>query len=182
MAKYIIELDDGREIKNIGIKDMSFLSGKLIVNEESMFKLTPYEEPEQEKPKRWRAEKGENYWCLDSCGEAIKNTDDYWIGDKWRYESGNYFKTKEEAEYYKESLIVYNKLKAYAEPEDAVWDKYIGHWHVGWDANKQDIYIESASIYKHAELYFPTKKAAQAAIKAVGEEKIKRYYLGIKED
>lgn len=46
----------------------------------------------------WRAEKKENYFYIDSCGdlypclEATDRIDDY------RYLTGNYFKTKEEAE------------------------------------------------------------------------------------
>lgn len=181
MAKYIIELNDDREIKGIGIRDMSFLSGKLIVNEESLSKLAPYEEPEPEKLKRWRANKNDGYFVVDTDGYIGKEVECGEACDDWYYLSGNYFRTEEEAEEYKESLIVYNELKAYAEPDDAVWNGIEDHWCVKYDHLAEKINVDNWKVCKFVNLYFKSKEAAQAAIEAVGEERVKRHYLGIKE-
>lgn len=50
-------------------------------------------------PKRWRAKEGEQYWFI--CGwylDVFETTDCYEIFNKRQYDSGNYFKTKNEAQ------------------------------------------------------------------------------------
>ena len=53
------------------------------------------------KPKRWRAEKEETYFFVDTCGQAIRDKEssiiDKGIYDS-RYNIGNYYCTQEEAE------------------------------------------------------------------------------------
>ena len=52
---------------------------------------------EEVKPFRWRAERCESYYTIDSTLVVIESTE---CGDRYdngRYESGNYFKTVEEA-------------------------------------------------------------------------------------
>ena len=53
---------------------------------------------EEAKPFRWRARHCDHYYTIDSTLSIIESTeygDNY---DKGRYESGNYFRTKKEAE------------------------------------------------------------------------------------
>lgn len=53
---------------------------------------------EEVKPFRWRAKRRDHYYTIDSTMLIIESTED---GDKYddgRYKSGNYFRTKEEAE------------------------------------------------------------------------------------
>lgn len=49
-------------------------------------------------PKRWRAEKGEMYFYVNYELEVNIIVDDYYSGDNSLYKTGNYFKTREEAE------------------------------------------------------------------------------------
>lgn len=176
MAKYIIELDDDEEVRDKN--EVSILTKYEWVTK----KLTPYEEPEQEKPKRWRAEHNCVYYYVDDFGAPTYTNDSETAFEKWHYESGNYFKTKEEAEEYKESLIVYNELKAYAEPDDAVWDGDTAHWEIGYDYEACGIATPERHWRRHPELHFSSKEIAQAAIEAVGADKVKKFYIGIKED
>ena len=55
-------------------------------------------------PKRWRGERSDKYFSIFGDSEISKITDNYFPEDQRRYEWGNYFKTKEEAEKVKEEL------------------------------------------------------------------------------
>ena len=59
-----------------------------------------------EKEKRWRAEEGEIYWFIDTdfSGKVRDLWDQRSTDENVRYNLGNYFKTKEEAEKVKEEL------------------------------------------------------------------------------
>lgn len=48
-------------------------------------------------PKRWRANRGEYYWYIDSFEVCLGQEDDVSYNDK-RYNIGNYFRSREEAE------------------------------------------------------------------------------------
>lgn len=50
------------------------------------------------KPKKWRAEKFGVYYFVNSAIEATDDTDDGTTTDDARYNTGNYFCTKEEAQ------------------------------------------------------------------------------------
>ncbi|WP_338966208.1 hypothetical protein KSU13_09250 [Fusobacterium nucleatum] len=49
-------------------------------------------------PNRWRADDGERYYYIDSHQRILDNTDLTHSYDDMRYELGNYFQTKEEAQ------------------------------------------------------------------------------------
>ena len=51
---------------------------------------------------RWRAEKGGIYYYIRSCGRIVSSIDEHQYPDDYMYNTGNYFKTEEEA---KESNI-----------------------------------------------------------------------------
>lgn len=48
--------------------------------------------------KRWRAKEGERYWFVDDSGSSDSVIDEHDFIDKGRFDSGNYFQTKEEAD------------------------------------------------------------------------------------
>lgn len=50
------------------------------------------------KPKRWRAEVGETYWFVNNNGVCFGVCDIREKYDNDRYDVGNYFRTREEAE------------------------------------------------------------------------------------
>lgn len=52
---------------------------------------------EELKPERWRANKGDYYWAIDSCFDAFQIKDDYSKLDNARFEFGSYFKTEQQA-------------------------------------------------------------------------------------
>jgi hypothetical protein len=50
------------------------------------------------KPKRWKAKEGGMYWHVASNGDGEREDEGGYMIDNERYELGNYFKTREEAE------------------------------------------------------------------------------------
>ena len=62
--------------------------------------LTFNDETKEVEKIRWRAERGGIYYFIDSCGKVIKDIDSRWSPDDSRFLSGNYFKTREDAEPY----------------------------------------------------------------------------------
>lgn len=54
--------------------------------------------------KRWRAEKYDSYYCLNSELDINKYVDHYTVSDRYRYRAGNYFQTEEEAREYAEKI------------------------------------------------------------------------------
>lgn len=67
------------------------------------------EMPKETKPPRWRAEKGEEYWFVDSDGQIVSSTDLGSSISDFRYNTGNYFFTEKEAKQYRESLLSKHK-------------------------------------------------------------------------
>lgn len=70
-----------------------------------------YNELSKPKNVRWRAEKDERYYLLSNEGFIGHNFEDSRPYNNYQYNTGNYFKTKEEAEKYKNNLIITQKLK-----------------------------------------------------------------------
>ena len=61
---------------------------------------------------RWRAEKDEKYYYVSDTVSISATEDSRWGRDDKRYEIGNYFKTKEEAESYAEKICEIFKAKS----------------------------------------------------------------------
>ena len=64
-------------------------------------------------PKRWRANKGELYYIIDSMGRILDFKENYDTSDNEYYELGNYFKTKDLATKFKDTIWknAYTKIK-----------------------------------------------------------------------
>jgi hypothetical protein len=89
--------------------------------------------------------------ALNFCGDAC---------DQWNAQMGNLFRTKEEAEWYKEHLKVCAELRRMA--DGSVNDHVFIYMHDG--------YIESPYI-------FASDESAQKAIDTIGEERLKKYWF-----
>lgn len=127
--------------------------------------------------KRWRAEKGEGYWYVNDCG-AIKHYHDYRdVVDNFRFTTGNYFKTKKEAEAYKEYLIARQVLL-----DDAEGGKFIpykmnycllnnlsGDWLLDWTYS-----------YEQGRIYFKDRESLKKSLKEHEEqwEIVRKYKMG----
>ena len=161
LEKKLSELDDLRSELNKKIEEM---------------KTELYAPPHP----RWKPKYEEHYYYIAKNGEI--NGINRWDGnsvDKQVYDSANMFKTEAEAEFALE------KRKVLAEMNEWAGHNYDGayiYYHrpsdeimINWDGN---------STYCFGDIRFKCVDDAENCIKAVGKERIKKYYFGIsdKED
>lgn len=126
---------------------------------------------------------GDRYYCLDAIGGAFQSI---WYDekkDKNRLSIGNVFLTKEEAEFAIERLKVIAELKKYAkEFSDEEWlTRAIRKHYIAFDYEDHVINIGYVCFTKVSDIYFESEEKAKEVIKWVGEDRVKKYYLGVKE-
>ena len=131
--------------------------------------------------KRWKPGMGQRYWLIGIYG--------YVVGDKWdnhaidnqAFNAGNAFPSEEAAKFELERRKVLAELSDYAEGDDAVWDRMKRHYLLCYDPATDHVKYDFNQSVKYPGLYFPSEEAAKAAVEAVGEGRVKKYYLGVKE-
>lgn len=101
--------------------------------------------------------------------------------DIFRITHGYATHTPKEAEFQIERDAVLYELSKFAEPEDREWNGSNNHWYICWDYKKGEIGLDYKYNCKHNDIYFASREDAEKAIDAVGEERIKKYYLEVKE-
>lgn len=126
---------------------------------------------------------GDEYFFLTESGIVQ--------GGIWRYDMtilsmlsiGNLFLTEEDAEFAYERLVVIAELKKYAKDfSDEEWEKMnLPKYYLYFDYEDQAINIVYVRSTKISDIYFESKEKAQEAIEAVGEDRVKKYYFGVKE-
>ena len=136
---------------------------------------------ESEEKEQWKD--GDIYYYIDSDGQVAHN---YFflksLPATRKLAMGNCFKTVEEAEFELRRLNVLTEIKKFAESEDKVWDGYNEHWCLYYDVGSDSIRQSFNSVCKSNDIYFESKEKAKECIKYVGEDRIKKFYLGIKGD
>lgn len=95
--------------------------------------------------------------------------------------NGEYIDFKEKAEFKKEKMIILEQMKEYAEPEDAVWNSQKEHWNIAYDVERNKVVILHQIVFKSDSIYFATIEDAERCIAEVGEDRIKKYYCGMRE-
>ncbi len=157
-----------------------------LTNEERETLLKLVEKGNKKNKKR---EKLETYYFISDkgvicnviyCEHTLSTTNEV------RYRLGNYFKTKEEAEFAREKQLVYQKLKDYAlehNTEEIDWDKYNqSKWYIIYDIKRKEMrYYWTVSLLSINQVYFTSEKIARDAVEEIGEDKIKKYLFGVNE-
>lgn len=126
---------------------------------------------------------GERYFFLTAIGTIMTGI---WHGDSSDYNRinfGNVFLTEEDAEFARERLEVIDDLKMYAkEFSDEEWKNCdLNKYCIRYDFRVCRVSAIMSFSVKGTGLYFESEEKAQEAIEAVGEDRIKKYYLGVKE-
>lgn len=123
--------------------------------------------------------KNERYYYITNTGAinyAFFNGD---LFDDARTSIGNFFRTKEAAEFEVERLKVIHELKKYAE-KNPIFDGLYTHYHIFFDG--ECVRINSCCRHNLGGIYFSSEANIHKAIKAIGEDRLKKYYFRVGDD
>ena len=137
------------------------------------------------KGKMWKPEDNEKYFYVS--GRGVINIC-RWINDTTDngcYEIGNCFKTKEEADFALEKLKVEAELRRFAEENNEYkidWkNRNQNKWFIYYNYVMKNIGVVYDTVLRTHCIYFSSKEIAEQAIDYIGEERLKKYYLGIED-
>lgn len=136
--------------------------------------------------KVWKPKKGEVFYTVYADGSIYELT---WLNNAdriKRYEIGNCFKTKNEAEFALEKLKVITELKRYAceyNEEKINWQSTDGkyNYYIKYDVRSHIVTYDFEKFFKREDIYFTSREIAKAAIKEIGEERLKKYYFEVED-
>lgn len=134
------------------------------------------------KPKTvWDLKNGDKCYWLSATNSILTHKWNNDIYDKSQRDIGLITLTKEELEFKLESIKVYEELKRYAkEFTDEEWkDVTTPKFEIYFDYRIKKIEIDDFGTLKCNQLYFESADKAKEAITSVGEERVKKYYLGV---
>lgn len=112
---------------------------------------------------------------------ANDNLDDICDFDMFMIKHGYAKRTSEEVRFQIERDAVLYELSKFAEPKDRKWNGSNKHWCMCWNYSKKEVKLDADYSWKHNNIYFATEEDAEKAIQAVGEERVKKYYLGVED-
>lgn len=144
----------------------------------------------EEKKKWWEPKVNEQYFYIRSTGIVDCNNCDNDKVDKLFQSFGNCFQTVKEAEFMAEKLRVLHELEKFAyenNEEDAVMvfthllkAKYFFRMEI--KSKKIQVVSSPTQEYLPFNIYFDSEEIAMKAIETIGEDRIKKYYFGVKEE
>lgn len=136
-------------------------------------------EKEENKSKRWRAKNRGDYFYVSTSNTIVFEKDYNLESDNFRYDTHNYFQTKEDVQKYVEVLETERQLKKFADEHNDVidWDNNnLVKYYLAYNYNAQAICTNSACAIGYPRIiYFSSKEIAEKAINTIGAENIKQY-------
>lgn len=133
----------------------------------------------------WKPDYRRKYFYVNECGGIMNSK---WYDDSIdadRYEIGNCFKTKEEAEFTLEKAKVETELRRFAEENNEYeidWtDEDQEKWAMCYSYYYGNVYFIDACSYKRNDIYFTSKEIGEQAVNFIGEERLKKYYFGVED-
>lgn len=141
----------------------------------------------EEKKKYWTPKEKEKYFYIEDCMGVSDDRNVQAPIDYCRFNIGNFFKTKIEAEHILEKLKVIHELQkfAYENNEGEIdWKNFNQcKYYLVYDTKDEDLYVDYTAYCKREpfNIYFTSFKIAKRAIEAVGEDRIKKYYFNVED-
>lgn len=149
--------------------------------EEIMAEMVKHFEGKTEgKDTHWEPKEGETYYFMWGTGKADTGVFSATEKDLMRLAVGNYFKTAEERDEAVEYLKVVTELKAFAydNNEPINWDDHQERkYKLCWNRETEKVDSTWSRRKITDGIYFSSHEVAMAAVEAVGEDRIKKYYL-----
>lgn len=120
-------------------------------------------------------------WCVLTTGEIVRYKWDNSELDRKRFNQGHLFYSYEDAVFEVEYRKVIVELKLFAQPISTYWDKGKKHYYIEYSYHFNSIETDYTLNYQHNDIYFESEEDALNAIAFVGEDRVKKYYLGVEE-
>lgn len=135
-----------------------------------------FEEIEESKNKRWRAKENGGHYFVDDWGDVDYNYDAGFPPSTFRYNIGNYFKTEEEAEAYKEYLLA--KQVLLDDAKGGKWAKDGSNWHASYDVIRWVSYW--SYNYNPGQIYFKDEESLKKSLEEHKDqwEIVRKYEMG----
>ena len=183
------EFLNGKKIRRKSWKEGSWINinNITVLGKESLIAEDWEIVEEKEEKIWWEPEIRGNYYLINGTGHISCNPYDDDDIDKRFLSIGNCFQTEEQAEFMAEKLRVIHELEKFAyenNEEEIDWNnseqrKYYLYFDY---ADMSIVSCDSYSKCQHIPLavYFTSKEIADKSIKAIGEERLKKYYFGVR--
>ena len=138
--------------------------------------LEDWFEEMSEQYKRWRARENERHYFVDDWGDVDYNYDAGFPPSTFRYNIGNYFKTEEEAEAYKEYLLA--KQVLLDDAKGGKWAKDGSNWHASYDVIRWVSYW--SYNYNPGQIYFKDEESLEKSLEEHKDqwEIVRKYEMG----
>lgn len=181
------EFLNGKKIRRKSWKEGSWINinNITVLGKESL--IADDWEVVEEKKKWWEPELDEKYYIICVDGSIDYNNYDGDYDDKRLMAIGNCFQTEKQAEFMTEKLRVIHELEKFAfenNEEEIDWNNSEQRkYYLYFDYTDMSIVsCDSYSKCQHIPLavYFTSKEIADKSIKAIGEERLKKYYFGVR--
>ena len=147
------------------------------INEEQV------KEIEKPKYKRWRAEKYKTYCSTNSDGTTCMYTDFGDVFDNFLYSIGNYFKTKEEAEFRRQQLLYLQQYKDFIGkdlPTTVDWKSNSSKYFAYYDFYEKKIKTAEHHWNKTSnDIYSKSETKIKDFIIKIGNDNFKKYILEV---
>ena len=141
----------------------------------------------EEKKKYWTPKEKEKYFYIEDCMGVSDDRNVQAPIDYCRFNIGNFFKTKIEAEHILEKLKVIHELQkfAYENNEGEIdWKNFNQcKYYLVYDTKDEDLYVDYTVYCKREpfNIYFTSSKIAKRAIEEISEDRIKKYYFNVED-
>lgn len=139
--------------------------------------------------KGWKPEVGESYFAIESSAYAEECIVNYRVDsdyDEFNIAIGNCFRTREEAEFAVEKLKLIAEMKRYIAKHDNVgvdWNAQLKtKYGLGYNCGDGSPFVAVAYNVNRGGIYAGDAIVMENMIKEIGEDRIKKYYFGVKEN
>ena len=119
---------------------------------------------------------GDIYWRIDDKGSVDNSLYNDYYTDNHRQAIGNFFQTKEQAEFAVEKLKVEAELRKFSQPFE--YGKRNTEFYYGHGSN-EIMYHSAGTTQIQGTIHFESEEKAQQAIESVGIDRIKKYIFGV---
>lgn len=185
------EFLNGKKIRRKSWKEGSWINiNNITVLGKESLTAEDWEIVEEKKKKKqwWEPEEHGEYWSIESNGQVEMHFKLNVLSfEKEKIMFGNCFQTEKQAEFMAEKLRVIHELEKFAfenNEEEIDWNNSEQRkYYLYFDYTDMSIVsCDSYSKCQHIPLavYFTSKEIADKSIKAIGEERLKKYYFGVR--